>query len=265
MSTYKHGLGWKPNKTNLGKKIYQPRLETLSAPLPSSVDLRSQDRAVPIYNQGTLNSCTANALAAAYAFTLQASGNPVFNPSRLFIYYNQTVIENSVGQNQGASIEDGVAALNCAGVCSESVWPYSESSGTIPSSAAQTAAANNQGITTNSIYNTSSLTPIQQALSEGQPIVFGLAIDQASFESAPGGYIPMPGNLTGLHAVMAVGYNSKYLIFRNSWGSLWGDGGYGYLPLEYINTQTNYQGLTHLTSDWTIVQGFSGPPSGFCP
>jgi C1A family cysteine protease len=265
MSANKHATGWIPNKTKLRKNVYQPMLETLSTSLPASIDLRPQDTAVPIYNQGSLNSCTANALAAAYAFTLQSQGNTVFNPSRMFIYYNQTVIENSVGQNQGASIEDGVAALNCAGVCPESDWSYNQSSSATPSQNAQTAASSSQSIATSSIYSVSDTTPILQALSEGQPIVFGLAIDQTAFEKAPGGVISMPLNLTGLHAVMAVGYDSNHLIFRNSWGSNWGDKGYGYLPLSYINTPTSYQGLTHLTSDWTVITGFSGPPSGVCP
>jgi C1A family cysteine protease len=268
MSANKHATGWKPNKKNLGKPLYQPILETLAVPLPASVDLRSQDTAVPIYNQGSLNSCTANALAAAYAFTLKASGNPVFNPSRLFIYYYQTFIEGTIGENQGASIEDGVASINCAGVCPESDWSYNQSPSATPSQNAQTAASSSQSIATSSIYSISNTTPILQALSENHPVVFGLAIDQTSFETAPGGVIPMPQNLTGLHAVMAVGYNSDYIIFRNSWGSNWGDKGYGYLPLSYINTPTSYQGLTHLTSDWTVVTGFSwGSATGVstCP
>jgi C1A family cysteine protease len=42
------------------------------------------------------------------------------------------------------------------------------------------------------------------------------------------------------HAVLVVGYENSltpregFLIIRNSWGSDWGVGGYGYLPYDYI-------------------------------
>lgn len=264
MSAFKHGLGWIPNKKTPKKTTYQPLLETLTTTLPESVDLRHQDNSVPIYNQGSYNSCTANALAAAYAFITNSPGSATFNPSRLFIYYNQTSMEGTVGQNQGASIEDGVYVINCAGVCPESFWPYTNPLDKTPSTAAKTSGCNYPGILTNQIYNTSDINAIKTALSQNQPIVFGLAIDQNSFEKASGGYISMPGNLTGLHAVMAVGYNSDYIIFRNSWGSSWGDKGYGYLPISYINTPTSFGGLSELTSDWTVVQSLSGEIEG-CP
>ena len=40
----------------------------------------------------------------------------------------------------------------------------------------------------------------------------------------------------GGHVILLVGYNSetKMFIFRNSWGTKWGDNGYGTIPEEYI-------------------------------
>jgi hypothetical protein len=48
------------------------------------------------------------------------------------------------------------------------------------------------------------------------------------------------------HSVPLVGYRRDgafagggYFVFRNSWGSGWGDGGYGYMPFEYVSTYAN--------------------------
>jgi C1A family cysteine protease len=43
--------------------------------------------------------------------------------------------------------------------------------------------------------------------------------------------------LYGGHAICFVGYDSKKKLikFKNSWGTNWGDNGYGYLPYNYIN------------------------------
>ena len=41
-------------------------------------------------------------------------------------------------------------------------------------------------------------------------------------------------SVIGGQAVLAVGYDDDHLVFRNSWGSEWGDGGYGRFPVELI-------------------------------
>jgi C1A family cysteine protease len=53
------------------------------------------------------------------------------------------------------------------------------------------------------------------------------------------GVIPMPG-LTeqedGGHCMLIVGYNNENRTFlvRNSWGTAWGQQGYGAMPYDYI-------------------------------
>ena len=54
---------------------------------------------------------------------------------------------------------------------------------------------------------------------------------------------PRPGDrLEGGHAVVAIGYDDGKTIgkekgalrIRNSWGTAWGDAGYGWLPYAYV-------------------------------
>jgi C1A family cysteine protease len=53
------------------------------------------------------------------------------------------------------------------------------------------------------------------------------------------GRIPMPDQseqLLGGHAVLIVGYDihTHLFTFQNSWGTGWGDKGFGYLPFDYL-------------------------------
>ena len=55
----------------------------------------------------------------------------------------------------------------------------------------------------------------------------------------------MPGQgdtIIGGHAVVIVGYklinNITYVTFQNSWGSGWGDNGYGYFPIQFLMNPT---------------------------
>ena len=41
--------------------------------------------------------------------------------------------------------------------------------------------------------------------------------------------------MRGGHAVTVVGYTSDRFIIRNSWGTGWGDDGFGYASEAYIN------------------------------
>src|SRR4051794_39278894 len=90
--------------------------------VPPKADLTSQCPSV--YDQGELGSCTGNAIAAAIEFDLLKQKLTDFMPSRLFIYYNERVIEGTVASDSGAQIRDGIKTVASLGVCSESEWQY---------------------------------------------------------------------------------------------------------------------------------------------
>src|SRR4051794_9123845 len=90
--------------------------------LPSKVNLTA--KCPPIFDQGEIGSCTANAIGAAIEFDRLKQKLRPFMPSRLFIYYNERVIENTVNEDAGAMIRDGIKSVAKQGVCSEKLWPY---------------------------------------------------------------------------------------------------------------------------------------------
>jgi C1A family cysteine protease len=225
---------------------------TVTAPvaLPPLVDLRAQ--CPPVYDQGQLGSCTANALAAAYEFEKMRQKQPYFMPSRLFIYYNERVIENTVKSDSGAQIRDGIKTIASQGVCPETMWAYVESKfATKPSCKCYKTAKKNEVQQYLAINH--SLDDIKQCLAQGFPVVFGFTVYESFMSDAVAktGIMPMPNlNETpeGGHAIMSAGYDDskKALIIRNSWGTDWGLQGYFYMPFDYITTP-------NLASDfWTV-------------
>src|SRR3989475_8334152 len=112
--------GWMPDVPDQRDLVFAAARVTT---LPPSVDLRPG--CPPVYDQGQLGSCTANAIAAAIQFEQMRQKEPKpFAPSRLFIYYNERVMEHTVGQDAGAQIRDGMKSVNHIGVCPETDWPY---------------------------------------------------------------------------------------------------------------------------------------------
>jgi C1A family cysteine protease len=78
----------------------------------------------------------------------------------------------------------------------------------------------------------------KQWLATNGPILAGLSVDQTwDNATATGGNLDvfMPNTARGGHAIAIVGYlASGRFIVRNSWGTGWGDGGFGYATPAYI-------------------------------
>ncbi|CAM6001580.1 unnamed protein product, partial [Sphagnum balticum] len=187
----------------------------------------------PVYDQGELGSCTANALVASFQYE-----DPTFMGSRLFLYYNERVIENDVDTDGGAQLSDGIQSLEYNGVCLESSWPYDTSKfeDKPPQSCYDEAAEHKASDVKNIQQN---INAMKNALNSGYPFVVGIQVFEEfeSEEVAEKGIVPMPTSESvsiGGHAVLCVGYTPEYWIMRNSWGSNWGQGGYFMLPLAYL-------------------------------
>src|SRR5690349_29971 len=113
--------GWKPDLPD-NRDLQYAALQNIISVLPPMVDLTSQ--CPPVYDQGQLGSCTANSIGAAFEFDLLKQKLSDFMPSRLFIYYNERAIENTISTDSGAQIRDGIKSISKQGVCSENSWPY---------------------------------------------------------------------------------------------------------------------------------------------
>jgi C1A family cysteine protease len=260
------GLGWVPDLPDQRDFTYTAP-QAVFKTLPASTDLRKL--CPPVYNQECLGSCTANAIAGAIQFEqIRQSKKTAFMPSRLFIYYNERVIEKTVNSDSGAQIRDGIKTVVKQGVCPEKEWPYTIGTCKVigndpsgepiydtgakfkqkPTKACYTDAVKYQVLQYQSINNV--LAQMKGCLAEGFPFVFGFTVYESFYNIGKNGMMPLPAHneqIAGGHAVMAVGYNDAKQVFiiRNSWGNSWGVKGYFYMPYSFI-TSSNCNDL------WTI-------------
>ncbi len=201
--------GWVPDLPDHRDFLYSA-MHLVPATLPPRVDLRPTCSSVE--DQGNLGSCTGNSLVGALEFLERKDKVPFVDLSRLFIYYNERVLEGTIESDSGAMIRDGIKTLKRQGVCSETKWPYVISKFTIkPSSSCYKEALNHQ-IT--SYYRILTLDEMCTCLAEGFPFVFGFTMYESfeSLEVARTGIVqmPQPGERSvGGHAVLAVGYDEN--------------------------------------------------------
>ena len=98
--------GWVPDLPDKRDLLYQT-IRRKGVKPPKVVDLRSF--CSPVENQGALGSCTANALAGNLEFVDEKTPPSGYaDVSRLFIYYNERVLIDTVSSDSGAMLRDGI-------------------------------------------------------------------------------------------------------------------------------------------------------------
>ncbi len=250
------------------------------AALPSSWDLRGW--CSPIENQGMLGSCTAHAgVSLVEYFERKACGTHI-DASRLFLYKVTRNLLRWVGDT-GAYLRTTMGALVLFGVPPEEYWKYVIADfDKEPSAFCYAFAQNYQAITYYRLdpLGTSTsvlLNRIKTYLAAGLPSMFGFTVYSSISQAATTGKIPYPTSgerVLGGHAIDAVGYDDRMkikntnlggvekkgaLLVRNSWGTGWGDGGYGWLPYEYVLKGLAVDWWSLLKNEWINTGAFKLP------
>ena len=277
------GLGWLPDypdlrdfthETDQIRAVFDKAKSQVVRPrkaLQGAVDLR--DWCAPVENQGAIGSCTAHAgVGLVEYFERRAFGRHI-DASRLFLYKTTRSLMHWTGDT-GAFLRTTMKGMVLFGIPPEEYWPYrTEDFDVEPTAFCYAFGQNYQtihyyrfdppGISTSDL-----LKQIKTYLAGGYPSMFGFTVyDSISEAATNGGKIPFPepgDKVIGGHAVDAVGYDDKMkvgslkgaLLIRNSWGTGWGDKGYGWLPYAYVEEGLAIDWWTILKQEWIDTKQF---------
>ncbi|BAY22660.1 hypothetical protein NIES2100_24230 [Calothrix sp. NIES-2100] len=254
--------------------------------LPEFVDLTYW--CSPIEDQGTLNSCTAHAGVALMEYGQKKSSESYTDSSALFLYRVTRNLMQREGDS-GASVRDTIKAMVAFGVCPEEHWPYNEEKfDEEPTAFCYSFAENYKTIKYfrldyGQISRYTLLCQVKVLLASEIPCIFGFTLYNSVYDEANvlKGHIPLPNKrskVIGGHTVVAVGYHDRKMIenenglpskgallIRNSWGTRWGQGGYGWLPYDYIMEGLTADWWSILKAEWLATGSFGAGASAWNP
>ena len=254
--------------------------KAMTAP-PTSVDLRPW--CSPIENQLALGSCTAHSAIGVVEYFQRRAFGKHLDGSRLFVYKATRNLMGVTGDT-GAWLRNTMGALVTCGVPIERYWPYNIADYDVDPPAFVYAVADNfetikyfchDPITAN-LPKKQVLDSVKKYVAAGVPAMFGFW-GYASFDYGDKpGHIPLPtppelaSDPEWGHAIVVVGYdNAKKItntmvnktttgafLIRNSWGTSWGEQGYGWMPYDYLLKGVAMDFWSLIKMDWVDTDQF---------
>jgi len=246
----------------------------------ATVDLRKW--CSPVENQQRLGACTAHAAVGIVEYFQRRAFDKHIDGSRLFIYKATRNLMQVTGDT-GAWLRNTMGALALCGVPDEKYWPYTDADPGFdnePTSFVYAVADNYQAVKYfchdpqgSNVSGDAVLHSVKKYLEAGIPSMFGFW-GFPSFDACdvPGGIpYPCPGERAEWgHAIVAVGYDDAQkiknttcnkttkgaLLIRNSWGTGWGNEGYGWLPYDYVLNKLAIDFWSLLHMDWIDTKQF---------
>lgn len=272
----------RPDRLDFRDLPYRPPLQSLPPRFPDDAMvarlLPAYVRAGLVLDQGRDGACTGFGLACVANYLLWrrhvgAGLRTRFAPvsPRMFYELARRYDEWPGERYEGSSCRGALKGWHKHGVCSEARWPYRfDADGkplfVPPLDGWETDAASR----TLGVYyrvERASVVDLQAAIAEIGAVYVSAQVHDgwetlvsARPRAAPRRHRDLPviappkqPNKLGGHAFALVGYNERGFVVQNSWGRIWGAGGFGLLPYE--------DWIAHATDAWAVALGVPVLPS----
>lgn len=232
-----------------------------------------------IRNQGSLGSCTAFAAAGLIQFMQKKAFGTYTELAPRFVYKVTRNLLHWTGDT-GAFLRTVMGTLTVFGAPPEDFWKYNGARAENnpdydkePSAFCYAFGQSYQAIKyvrldQPNMTTSQLLEAIKSNISVGLPSMFGFTCYESLDQSnSNGGKIPFPAStesIVGGHAIVIAGYDDEKeitnansdkstvgaFLIRNSWGTEWGEKGFGWIPYEYVISGEANDFWVVLSSEW---------------
>lgn len=223
--------------------------------LPEKADLSGL--CGPVRDQGDAGFCHSFAGAALKNVQEHMEKRYAMNLSPLFLAKTVKEIDGKPNE-EGSDLLSVCKALCSAGTVQEVNYPFDQyQPGTLRFPA---YTGNGYPYKIKNYARCTEVEEMKQALALGKPVLLGFQCTKEIYDvDAQDPFIPLPDKLVSIggHAVLVVGYDDTlthdghtgFFRIQNSWGTDWGESGFGWISYDYLNYRTKDYGARFLFMD----------------
>jgi len=227
-----HIFDARPDTLDFRDRMYVPSLHEV----PTRVDLNEYRQwGVPILNQGQEGACTGFGLATVANYLLRRR-KVVPDPTPVsprMLYEMAKRYDEYPGENYtGSSARGAMKGWNKHGVCAEAAWPYQAAGAPGGLNDERTSDALGRPLGAYFRVNHKDLVAMHSAMAEVGILYATASVHQGWMTPGKDGVIPYPTKALGGHAFAIVAYDERGFWIQNSWGSGWGQAGFGLLTYD---------------------------------
>ena len=244
-----YGLGCNPDPLpRESYRLVRPLTKAQLAAIPTSYTIAGAAK-VPVYDQGSLGSCTSFGSGNAFEIRDQTVMGTSRTSCHLQIYQCELVHDgNPRNSDVGSSLSTAAWVLENMGVAPESEYPYNTGNfgNAIPSNVLA-AAKTDELLKATKLDGTTQQETINNtkaSIASDYPAMFGMNWYNSFFSPDGSGNLPQPsGGIAGGHALALFAFDDNHpnptgtvgaFRGRNSWAASWGLGGDFYIGYDLI-------------------------------
>lgn len=241
-----------------------------SAHRPESVDWR--EFCGKPADQQRLATGPVHACTSLLCYFERRSSGRIVEPSRLFVYHTARYLSQLQGDS-GTTLRATLKAIARFGAPSERYWPYDLPMADTEPSCCVFASANKYPgllyvrLDARRLRGRRTLELVKSFLAAGFASVCGFPVTTGLTSEPEIAFPTVFDDVRGGQAVLVVGYDDRRrvrsdrgaLLVQNSWGTEWGDRGFGWLPYSYVLEQLAVDFWTLLRPEWSASSEFHRP------
>jgi hypothetical protein len=194
----------------------------ICAKLEDSIDIISRDKwgdligdvllrpyVYQIFSQGSVGSCATESTSGAWSIINEVAGKPsvLLNPWSLYAF-------TSGGRDRGSNVDRNLERARDVGILPESIWPRRGPNKNPWNRKPPAELFDKHACRIDEFYDIASIDEVGTALLRGFPVVYGWS---------------------GHSCVLTSLRDRNTAVYANSWGTSWGDKGFGTISLNKIN------------------------------